>query len=81
MWRAFSSLLRGLWAILRPVRPRKVTLRPLPLAPYVAVVADLAVHAAPEELARRYRDGVEALRRYWRGTDDLPIRAVGQDSA
>ena len=37
------------------------------LAPYVAVVADLAATVVPAELAREYRERVDALRRSWRG--------------
>ena len=39
------------------------------LGPYMAAVADLAIHLAPEELAHRYREGMEKLRRRWRGED------------
>lgn len=43
------------------------------LAPYVTVVADLANLLVPEDLSRRYRQGVEDLRRFWREhlPDDL----------
>jgi membrane protein required for colicin V production len=43
------------------------------LAPYVTVVADLANMLVPEDLSRRYRQGVEELRRFWREhlMDDL----------
>ncbi|HKQ62192.1 MAG TPA: CvpA family protein [Candidatus Polarisedimenticolaceae bacterium] len=37
------------------------------LAPYVAVVADLANTVAPAGLAERYHRGVERLRDHWRG--------------
>lgn len=37
------------------------------LAPYVVAVADLAAHLVPADLAARYRDGVDKLRRHWRG--------------
>jgi membrane protein required for colicin V production len=40
------------------------------LAPYVAPVADLANKLAPDDLEAKYRDGIERLRRVWRG--DLP---------
>jgi len=36
------------------------------LAPYVTVVADLANTLVPDDLSRRYREGVEGLRRFWR---------------
>jgi membrane protein required for colicin V production len=36
------------------------------LAPYVTVVADFANLLVPEDLSRRYRQGVEDLRRFWR---------------
>jgi membrane protein required for colicin V production len=39
------------------------------LAPYVAAVADLVNHLAPEELSRRYRERMEELRRHWRGEE------------
>jgi len=51
------------------------------LAPYVAVVADLAVRMAPDDLASRYRQGIEALRRYWHGLDDVPIRSIPEGTA
>jgi len=35
------------------------------LAPYIAVVADLATHLAPSDLAQRYRRKIEDLRRFW----------------
>ena len=42
------------------------------LAPYVTVVADVANLLVPEDLSRRYRQGVEGLRRMWRAqVDDL----------
>ena len=37
------------------------------LAPYVAAVADLANLAAPEDLAHRWRERIESLRKSWRG--------------
>ncbi len=40
------------------------------LAPYVAVVADIANTLVPEELSQRYRNGIEGLRRLW--SDRLP---------
>jgi membrane protein required for colicin V production len=36
------------------------------LAPYLAVVADMANRFVPEKLSAQYRKGVEALRRHWR---------------
>jgi membrane protein required for colicin V production len=36
------------------------------LAPYVAVVADLARRLAPDDLSTRYDERIEGLRRYWR---------------
>jgi membrane protein required for colicin V production len=39
------------------------------LAPYVTVVCDLANVVAPEDFSNRYREGIEGLRRYWRGED------------
>ena len=35
------------------------------LAPYVAVVADLANELAPEQLAEQYQKRMDALRRFW----------------
>jgi membrane protein required for colicin V production len=37
------------------------------LAPYVAVVSDLAAEAVPEELADAYRRGIGSLRERWGG--------------
>ncbi len=37
------------------------------LARYVSAVADVASIAAPQDLARRYRERVEELRKRWRG--------------
>jgi membrane protein required for colicin V production len=45
------------------------------LAPYVTVVSDLANLVAPEDLATRYRRGVEQLRRHWRGERGLEVNA------
>ncbi len=36
------------------------------LAPYVTVVTDAANMLVPDDLSRRYRQGVEGLRRLWR---------------
>ena len=37
------------------------------LAPYVAVVSDLAVEAVPDEFADAYRRGMDSLRETWTG--------------
>lgn len=44
------------------------------LAPYVTVVADVANAVAPEAVAKRYDDGIDALRRIWRG--EAPVEKV-----
>lgn len=36
------------------------------LAPYVVVVADLANHLVPADLAERYHERIEDLKRHWR---------------
>jgi membrane protein required for colicin V production len=41
------------------------------LAPYLVVVADLFNRLAPQDLAERYRDGVENLRRLWSEADEV----------
>jgi len=46
-----------------PYRDR--LLRDSVLAPYVAAVADLAAPLMPDDLSRRYRAGVDDLKRYW----------------
>lgn len=46
------------------------------LAPYVTVVADLANVIAPEDLSRRYREGVEGLRQFWREHVAAELEAV-----
>jgi membrane protein required for colicin V production len=46
------------------------------LAPYVTVVADLANTLAPADLSRRYREGVEGLRRFWREHVNDGLEAV-----
>jgi len=46
------------------------------LAPYISVVADLGNAAAPDAVARRYDDGIEALRRVWRGETPVPVEKV-----
>lgn len=37
------------------------------LAPYVAAVADAAAALAPDDLARRWREKIDSVRRHWRG--------------
>ena len=37
------------------------------LAPYVSVVADIVNSAAPDAVAKRYDDGIDRLRKIWRG--------------
>jgi len=44
----------------------QTALRSSRLAPYVTAVSDLATRLVPADLSRRYREGMEALRRYWR---------------
>jgi membrane protein required for colicin V production len=44
------------------------------LAPYVTVVADIANSVAPDAVAKRYDDGIESLRRIWRG--EAPVEKV-----
>lgn len=51
------------------------------LAPYVTAVADLVNHLAPEDLARRYRERMEELRRHWRGEDVVRSGAGGPEWA
>jgi hypothetical protein len=43
------------------------------LAPYVAVVADLAGSAAPHDLSQRWHDGIELLRKRWRGAGSREV--------
>jgi membrane protein required for colicin V production len=43
------------------------------LAPYVAVVADLGNALAPDAVAKRYDQGIESLRRIWRGEAAVPL--------
>ena len=40
------------------------------LAPYIVGVAEAAATVAPPEMAERYREGVEDLRRIW---DEAPV--------
>jgi membrane protein required for colicin V production len=42
------------------------------LAPYVSVVADLCNAIAPDAVAKRYNQGMETLRKVWRGEVKLP---------
>ena len=45
------------------------------LAPYVTAVADLAVQAAPDDLADAYRRGMDSLRQVWGGLEhDAAVR-------
>jgi len=46
------------------------------LAPYVTVVADLGNALAPEAVAKRYDQGIESLRRVWRGETAVPVEKV-----
>ena len=46
------------------------------LAPYVSVVADLVNAAAPDAVATRYSNGIETLRRIWRGDEPVPVWKV-----
>jgi len=40
------------------------------LAPYLLVVSDLFNRLAPQDLAERYREGVDSLRRLWSEADE-----------
>ncbi len=42
------------------------------LAPYVSVVADLCNAIAPDAVARRYNQGIDTVRKIWRGEAKLP---------
>ena len=46
------------------------------LAPYVTVVADLGNAMAPDAVAKRYDEGIESLRRVWRGEAAVPVEKV-----
>ncbi len=46
------------------------------LAPYVTVVADIGNAAVPDAVAKRYRTGVESLRKIWRGETPVPVEKV-----
>jgi len=46
------------------------------LAPYVSVVADLGNALAPDAVANRYDQGIESLRRIWRGEAAVPVEKV-----
>ncbi len=43
------------------------------IAPYVTVVADLGNAMAPDAVAKRYDQGIESLRRIWRGESAVPV--------
>ena len=45
-------------------------LRDSVLAPYLLVVSDLFHRLAPKDLAERYREGVDSLRRLWSEADE-----------
>jgi len=46
------------------------------IAPYVTVVADLGNAMAPDAVAKRYDQGIESLRRIWRGEAAVPVEKV-----
>lgn len=46
------------------------------LAPYVTVVADLGNAMAPDAVAKRYDQGVDSLRKIWRGEAAAPVEKV-----
>jgi rhodanese-related sulfurtransferase len=46
------------------------------LAPYVTVVADLGNALAPDAVAKRYDQGIDSLRRIWRGEAAVPVEKV-----
>ena len=46
------------------------------LAPYVTVVADLGNAMAPDAVAKRYDQGIDSLRRIWRGEAAVPVEKV-----
>jgi membrane protein required for colicin V production len=46
------------------------------IAPYVTVVADLGNAMAPDAVAKRYDQGIESLRRVWRGETAVPVEKV-----
>jgi hypothetical protein len=46
-------------------------LRDSVLAPYLLVVSDLFNRLAPQDLAERYREGVDDLRRLWSEADEV----------
>ncbi len=51
------------------------------LARYLAAVADVANTLAPEDLARRYHEGVSELRKRWAGaTREVVVRMRGERS-
>jgi len=48
-------------------------------APYLAALADVAIAAAPEDLARRYAEGVRELRKRWSGVKrEVVVRMRGE---
>jgi membrane protein required for colicin V production len=49
----------------------ETVLRTSVLAPYLLVVSDLFHRLAPQDLAERYRDGVDELRRLWSDADEV----------
>ena len=49
----------------------ETVLRTSVLAPYLLVVSDLFNRLAPQDLAERYRDGVDELRRLWSDADEV----------
>jgi membrane protein required for colicin V production len=46
------------------------------LAPYVSVVADICNAAAPDAVAKRYDEGIDALRKIWRGEGAPAVEKV-----
>jgi len=46
------------------------------IAPYVTVVADLGNAMAPDAVAKRYDQGIESLRRVWRGETPVQVEKV-----
>lgn len=49
----------------------ETALRHSVLAPYLLVVSDLFNRLAPQDLAERYREGVDELRRRWSDADEV----------
>jgi membrane protein required for colicin V production len=50
------------------------------LAPYVAAVADFATHVVPEDLAEKYRQGIETIRDHWRGATEETVSVPDRGS-